>query len=90
MLPAGVDTSTPSEINFLIRNLDPIFILILAAWRLCLKIEISLIAIDFLIFPYGLVHYVLPEERKEKRICYAFNLKTLEDRNNVWIINRSN
>ena len=38
---------------------------------------------DFLIFPYNLVHYVLPEKRKEKRICYAFNLKTLEDKNNV-------
>jgi len=30
---------------------------------------------DFLIFPSNLVHYVLPEKRKEKRISYAFNLK---------------
>jgi hypothetical protein len=29
---------------------------------------------DILIFPYNLVHYVLPEERKDKRICHAFNL----------------
>lgn len=34
---------------------------------------------DFLIFPYNLIHYVLPENRPEKRICYAFNLtKTKE------------
>ena len=33
---------------------------------------------DFIIFPYNLVHYVLPEERNEKRICYAFNLTQLE------------
>ena len=33
---------------------------------------------DFIIFPYNLVHYVLPEERNEKRICYAFNLTKLE------------
>ena len=38
---------------------------------------------DFLIFPYHLVHYVLPEKRKEKRICYAFNLKSLEDKDRV-------
>ena len=29
---------------------------------------------DYLIFPFNLFHYVLPEERPEKRICYAFNL----------------
>ena len=29
---------------------------------------------DFLIFPHNLLHYVLPEERNEKRICFAFNL----------------
>jgi hypothetical protein len=29
---------------------------------------------DYLIFPSSLVHYILPENRKEKRICYAFNL----------------
>jgi|TARA_R100001086_G_scaffold27723_2_gene12841 hypothetical protein len=33
---------------------------------------------DFLIFPYDLVHYVLPENREEKRICYAFNLNNVE------------
>ena len=33
---------------------------------------------DYLIFPNDLVHYVLPEERNEKRICYAFNLTKLE------------
>jgi len=32
---------------------------------------------DFLLFPNTLVHYVLPEERKEKRIAYAFNLSTI-------------
>jgi len=32
---------------------------------------------DYLIFPHYLLHYVLPEERKETRICYAFNLKEL-------------
>jgi hypothetical protein len=30
---------------------------------------------DYLVFPPELLHYVLPEERIEKRICYAFNLK---------------
>ena len=30
---------------------------------------------DLLIFPHDLVHYVLPEKRSNKRICYAFNLK---------------
>lgn len=29
---------------------------------------------DYLIFPHDLVHYVLPEQRIEKRICYSFNL----------------
>tara|TARA_R110000772_G_scaffold198876_1_gene309555 strand:- start:635 stop:1117 length:483 start_codon:yes stop_codon:yes gene_type:complete len=29
---------------------------------------------DCLIFPNNLLHYVLPEQRAEKRICYAFNL----------------
>lgn len=29
---------------------------------------------DFIIFPYNLAHYVLPEKRREKRICFAFNL----------------
>jgi|TARA_A100001391_G_scaffold9549_1_gene6043 hypothetical protein len=32
---------------------------------------------EYIIFPYDLVHYVLPEERNEKRICYAFNLSTI-------------
>lgn len=29
---------------------------------------------DYLVFPFNLLHYVLPEKRSEKRICYAFNL----------------
>ena len=33
---------------------------------------------DYLIFPHDLIHYVLPEERNEKRICYAFNLSQLK------------
>ena len=28
---------------------------------------------DLLIFPFDLVHYVLPTQRSQKRICYAFN-----------------
>ena len=32
---------------------------------------------DYLIFPENLLHYVLPEQRTEKRICYAFNLKQI-------------
>lgn len=42
--------------------------------------EITPKLFDYLIFPYDLFHYVLPEERHEKRICYAFNLKN--DKNN--------
>ena len=34
---------------------------------------------DILIFPFHLTHYVLPENRPEKRICYAFNLTTMEE-----------
>jgi len=30
---------------------------------------------DLLIFPYNLIHYVLPTKRSQKRISYAFNLK---------------
>ena len=30
---------------------------------------------EYLIFPYNLTHYVLPEQRVQKRICYAFNLE---------------
>tara|TARA_Y100000114_G_C11742782_1_gene319958 strand:+ start:577 stop:1071 length:495 start_codon:yes stop_codon:yes gene_type:complete len=33
---------------------------------------------DIILFPYNLVHYVLPEERMNKRICYAFNTKKLK------------
>ena len=29
---------------------------------------------DIIIFPYDLIHYVLPEKRKNKRICYSFNI----------------
>tara|TARA_Y100000004_G_scaffold187894_1_gene241276 strand:+ start:599 stop:1087 length:489 start_codon:yes stop_codon:yes gene_type:complete len=32
---------------------------------------------DYLIFPYNLLHYVLPEKRLEKRVCYAFNLRRI-------------
>jgi len=32
---------------------------------------------DLLIFPFNLVHYVLPEERNQKRVCYSFNLSTI-------------
>jgi len=32
---------------------------------------------DFLIFPSSLIHYVLPENRVEKRICFSFNLKKI-------------
>tara|TARA_Y100001938_G_scaffold26269_1_gene35262 strand:- start:442 stop:936 length:495 start_codon:yes stop_codon:yes gene_type:complete len=32
---------------------------------------------DYLVFPFSLLHYVLPEDRQEARICYAFNLETL-------------
>tara|TARA_B100001939_G_scaffold25216_1_gene20432 strand:- start:2495 stop:2986 length:492 start_codon:yes stop_codon:yes gene_type:complete len=33
---------------------------------------------DLLIFPYNLLHYVLPEKRTEKRICFAFNLESVK------------
>jgi hypothetical protein len=33
---------------------------------------------DLLIFPFNLVHYVLPENRPSKRICYAFNLNKIK------------
>ena len=49
MLPAGVETSTPSETNLFIICLEPCLIDSEAACLLCLKIETSLIAIDFLI-----------------------------------------
>lgn len=32
---------------------------------------------EYLIFPHHLIHYVLPEDRNEKRICYAFNLEKI-------------
>tara|TARA_R100001509_G_scaffold146896_1_gene104079 strand:- start:350 stop:838 length:489 start_codon:yes stop_codon:yes gene_type:complete len=32
---------------------------------------------EYLLFPSDLIHYVLPENRNEKRICYAFNLRNL-------------
>ena len=47
MLPAGVETRTPSETRFLITNFLLFFIVKLAACLLCLKIETSLIAIHF-------------------------------------------
>ena len=42
MLPAGVETSTPSETNLLITCLEPCFIDNEAACLLCLRIETSL------------------------------------------------
>ena len=36
---------------------------------------------EFLIFPYDLVHYVLPLEKNEKRISYAFNLRKIGEKN---------
>ncbi len=38
---------------------------------------------DYLLFPCELVHYVLPEERPEPRVCYAFNLKPIRKDKNV-------
>ena len=42
MLPAGVDTSTPSETNFFIKVCEPYLIDKDAACLLCLKIETSI------------------------------------------------
>ena len=50
VLPAGVETRTPSETNFFIISLELFLIDKLAACLLCLKIETSLIAILFCIF----------------------------------------
>jgi len=33
---------------------------------------------DLIVFPFHLLHYVLPEERVGKRICYAFNLEIIK------------
>ena len=49
MLPAGVDINTPSETSFLIIFCEPLEISSDAVCLLCLKIETSLIAIDFLV-----------------------------------------
>jgi len=38
---------------------------------------------DLLIFPFDLIHYVLPTQRSQKRICYAFNLQTIKENNYV-------
>ena len=40
-------------------------------------VEIKPKMFDLLIFPYNLLHYVLPEKRREKRISYAMNLKNI-------------
>ena len=50
MLPAGVDTNTPSETNFLIICLEPCLIDNEAACLLCLRTDTSLIAIDLIIW----------------------------------------
>ena len=47
VLPAGVEINTPSETNFFIIRFDPLIIDKDAACLLCLRIETSLIAIDF-------------------------------------------
>jgi hypothetical protein len=39
--------------------------------------EIKPTLYDFLIFPSHLIHYVLPENRVEKRICFSFNLNKI-------------
>ena len=49
VLPAGVETNTPSETNFFIICLEPCLIDNEAACLLCLKTETSFIAKDFLI-----------------------------------------
>ena len=49
VLPAGVETNTPSETSFFIIVLEPCLIDNEAACLLCLKTETSLIAIDFFI-----------------------------------------
>ena len=41
--------------------------------------EITPSLYDYLVFPHSLVHYVLPAERNDKRICYAFNLTTIKE-----------
>ena len=41
--------------------------------------ELRPILFDLLIFPYDLLHYVLPENRSEKRICYSFNLININE-----------
>ena len=52
VLPAGVDTRTPSPISFLIICFFPTEILSEAVCLLCLKIEISFIAIKFFFKPF--------------------------------------
>ena len=47
VLPAGVETSTPSDTSFLIIVFDPFLICKEAACLLCLSIETSFIANDF-------------------------------------------
>ena len=52
VLPAGVETSTPSETKFFIIFLEPWPIDNDAACLLCLRIETSLIAICFFLYYY--------------------------------------
>ena len=49
MLPAGVETNTPSDTSFLIINFELFFIDKFAACLLCLNIETSFIAKIFLV-----------------------------------------
>ena len=51
VLPAGVETNTPSQINFFIKNFFLLIICSDAACLVCLNKETSLIAIFVYLFP---------------------------------------
>ena len=70
MLPAGVETKTPSETNFLIINLLLFFIDKFAACLLCLSIETSLIARIFLVLLFALT--VISKGKITFLISYSF------------------
>ena len=65
VLPAGVEKRTPSHISFLIIFLLFVEMLIEAACLLCLNIETSLIAIDFFILLFFLLHSFLMDLYKQ-------------------------
>ena len=58
MLPAGVEIRTPSEINFFIIIFLPVKIDKDAACLLCLRIETSLIAINFFKCPFLFLTFI--------------------------------